>query len=373
MITAPKLLNRVSKSLLLSAIVCALAVGILSICAFGAQPISVGQYDSRLAHLQSDLTAAYSGQSGSSAKALSDAIGIERCKVLEELPAGRLSVVDADNRPIVASIRYIQETGDPTEYQSMIGYVAAIRSSLPIQAIQDAQVDPQRSIVRLLSSQAFASNPIPPESAWDKFWDWVYEVLKKFHLPHVSGVSFPSISPVVPEALLIIILVAAATLLGYIVYQIWRGREIRQARLSSADSTLAIDAEERELVATHNYARLRQLAIEASQSGRYRDAFRLIFLALLVFLDAEGAIKLNRSRTNWEYLRSLRDRDELAAKLRPLVRDFDRIWYGEERAIEADYFQASAVYEDIERSILGVSADQNTADTRARVAVREVR
>jgi hypothetical protein len=37
--------------------------------------------------------------------------------------------------------------------------------------------------------------------------------------------------------------------------------------------------------------------------------------------------------------------------LRPLVRDFDRIWYGQDIATEADYAQASALYDQILQEI----------------------
>jgi hypothetical protein len=65
-------------------------------------------------------------------------------------------------------------------------------------------------------------------------------------------------------------------------------------------------------------------------------------------------VRLNRSKTNWEYLRALRlgSYNRLYEALLPLTRDFDRIWYGFAVATADDYERSLQQYEKIRRSAI---------------------
>jgi hypothetical protein len=58
---------------------------------------------------------------------------------------------------------------------------------------------------------------------------------------------------------------------------------------------------------------------------------------------------LNRSRTNWEFLRDLRAgaNRHIADILRPMTVDFDRIWYGFAPAGRADFDRARQIYGEV--------------------------
>jgi hypothetical protein len=80
-----------------------------------------------------------------------------------------------------------------------------------------------------------------------------------------------------------------------------------------------------------------EAARQHAEAGDYRRAYRAVFLAILIRLDRVGAIHFDRSRTNGEYLRSLRSRPALLALFGPLARDFDAVWYGCAPVTEQDY------------------------------------
>jgi hypothetical protein len=71
-----------------------------------------------------------------------------------------------------------------------------------------------------------------------------------------------------------------------------------------------------------------QRARDVSETGDYRTAVRFLYLSTLLFLEEHGMLRYDRSRTNREYLGSIRHKPELAAIFRDVVEVFDRVWYG---------------------------------------------
>lgn len=78
-------------------------------------------------------------------------------------------------------------------------------------------------------------------------------------------------------------------------------------------------------------------AAKLAESGDYRSALRLVYLAALLRLDEIKLIRFDRTGTNWEYLLSLRNQPSLYGMLRPVTITFDLKWYGHEAATESDY------------------------------------
>jgi len=87
-------------------------------------------------------------------------------------------------------------------------------------------------------------------------------------------------------------------------------------------------------------------AREAAAGGAYAEAIRLLYLALLLRLDAAGLLRYRRSHTNWEYLGMLG-----AAGLREpfssFTSIFDRKHYGREPATESDYGRCQSLFEQM--------------------------
>lgn len=84
---------------------------------------------------------------------------------------------------------------------------------------------------------------------------------------------------------------------------------------------------------------------EAAEKGNYREALRLLLLALLLQLDEEGSLDYHYSRTNGEYLRQLRERGYPSfSPASELFFLYEKIWYGRARCRREDYDRGLKLY-----------------------------
>jgi hypothetical protein len=100
-----------------------------------------------------------------------------------------------------------------------------------------------------------------------------------------------------------------------------------------------------------------QQASEWAQKQDYRRAYRALFLALLLRLDAANVLSYDRARTNGDYLHVLRAREKrpLYDLLLPLARGFDRLWYGMEPARQSDYLALRETYDHLPTMLAGLA------------------
>lgn len=77
-------------------------------------------------------------------------------------------------------------------------------------------------------------------------------------------------------------------------------------------------------------------ALKLGGEGRYREAIRAWFHAVLVTCYAEGILHFRKGRTNWEYISALSPAHAWRPDLITLTRRFEQEWYGSDAsAIEA--------------------------------------
>jgi len=90
-------------------------------------------------------------------------------------------------------------------------------------------------------------------------------------------------------------------------------------------------------------------AASLAEAGDYRSAFRCAYMASISHLDETNALRFQRGRTNWEYLRELvrGGHERPCEALRRITSTFDRKFYGRETCGRQDYLDALAVYERI--------------------------
>lgn len=119
-----------------------------------------------------------------------------------------------------------------------------------------------------------------------------------------------------------------------------------RARLPNGDADLPDDFE------LPSSSRLMAEAAKLANAGDYRGAFLRAYLGSISYLDEVGALRFERSRTNWEYLRDLgsRGHDSLVHELRPLTSDFDRKLYGHDHCTQHDYDRAVEAYDQVRRT-----------------------
>jgi hypothetical protein len=166
----------------------------------------------------------------------------------------------------------------------------------------------------ILRDPRFAPEPPPNwfEERVGRFLEWLADLF-----PDAAPGPAPSRAALsIEEWVLVLacaVLVAGA---GALVYRGWRDRR-REA--AEADSGGDADLSPGSVLAT---------AAEYARRGDYRAAVRARFVALLLHLHEQGRLRYDRSLTNREHLARIGLGTPLAEDLRPVVRTFDDVWYG---------------------------------------------
>ena len=70
------------------------------------------------------------------------------------------------------------------------------------------------------------------------------------------------------------------------------------------------------------------LADQLAAEGKFREAIRHLYLALLSRLHRDGAIDYDPAKSNWDYFRGFKGNGEVLKPFRELTRRFDFAWYG---------------------------------------------
>lgn len=136
---------------------------------------------------------------------------------------------------------------------------------------------------------------------------------------------FTGVTVIIIYIIMALVLVA---LLGYIIYRIIAGQKKRKT-VADLDE-LANDSTLRRQQEPSFWERSLQEAERLWEQGLQREALRVLNRACLMLLDARGVLRYDESRANGEVLRELRRRGRQQAQktLIPVVRTFDRSWYG---------------------------------------------
>jgi hypothetical protein len=239
-------------------------------------------------------------------------------------------------------------------FEQAAAQIAALRAELNTRAVlpKDRSGRPAIEAARaVLGSAAYDFDPLPAPSPLERAVDWIARTIQEWLRGlHPARVPDASISPGFITAIWVVLGIAVFAVLVAVILQVIRRR-------AGPAAPLALDATEAVLVEARDTQSLRALAEQQAHHGDYRRAFRLIYLATLVALDTGGVLRFDRSKTNWEYLRTLRaaGREDLSQALTPLTRDFDRVWYGFAPASAADYARALAHYDALEAASPGPS------------------
>lgn len=100
-------------------------------------------------------------------------------------------------------------------------------------------------------------------------------------------------------------------------------------------------------------------ASDLAKAGRFREAIRAWYHAVLVTCYAAGVLHFRKGRTNWEYIALLSPALEWRAGLIELTRRFEREWYGSlhstQEALDECSEQASSIIETLRREMRGAA------------------
>jgi hypothetical protein len=92
-------------------------------------------------------------------------------------------------------------------------------------------------------------------------------------------------------------------------------------------------------------------ADELARSGRWLDALRTLYVAVLALLHRADLIRYSQTRTNGEYLAELRPRTEVYLPFESLTGSFELKWYGEKACQPDDYQTCRQLAEQVRAEI----------------------
>lgn len=190
----------------------------------------------------------------------------------------------------------------------------------PVNALPSQEVLAEER-TNILSRAEFQYRPTPFWDAVSTVFDEVLAFFTRFSNPIGLSARF-----VLSLLGLVIVMVAATFALRHILEGAVREAQYRPEldEMESLTSETALDR-----------------ARETSEGGDYRSAVRYLYLSTLLLLEERGLLRYDRTRTNLEYIRSLRERPEMAAIFADVVDVFDRVWYGFQ-TIDADTYESYA-------------------------------
>lgn len=97
-----------------------------------------------------------------------------------------------------------------------------------------------------------------------------------------------------------------------------------------------------------------QQADDLARAGKSLEAVRTLYLAVLMLLHRSGLIRCAPMRTNGEYVRQVRSKDEVYRPFRGLTGLFEVKWYGERACQPADYDTCRRLAESVREGVKAV-------------------
>jgi hypothetical protein len=132
------------------------------------------------------------------------------------------------------------------------------------------------------------------------------------------------------------ILIAISVVAAIIAGSLLLARRIRLRRRSrEKEETREVLGETLDANATA--ADLRVSAAEMARRGDFRAAIRRAYIALLYELDERGKLRLDRAKTNRDYLNELRPDPNYFIPVSARTQIFERVWYGQRAATREDF------------------------------------
>ncbi len=200
----------------------------------------------------------------------------------------------------------------PPELPSARDHLVALLAELEGARVQPATAEQQQALQRAYADPRFAHNDAPSwlERTLDRVGDWLRRLFDGLPIgnPGTQGLT-------IARWLLVLLCIG---LVGLVLALILRSAQ-RISRADNTDPTCPAPASSTSMLA---------VAAERARAGDYRGAVRAQFVALLLTLHEQGTLRYDRSLTNREHLSRIGQNTSLAGALRPVVRVFDDVWYG---------------------------------------------
>ena len=194
----------------------------------------------------------------------------------------------------------------------------------------------KRKLAEILRREEFQKPDVKTESLFKrilrKIWQWLRDLFPKPNLPETSAGGFEGFSFVLQVILYALVLGG----IGFLIYRFAPFLTALFRRGDKQDKQDRVILGER-LSATETGQNLFNQAEQLARDGNLRGAIRKGYIALLCELSDRKIIGLAQHKTNRDYLRDVRQKQELYENMNGLTSNFERHWYGFEAANETDW------------------------------------
>lgn len=175
--------------------------------------------------------------------------------------------------------------------------------------------------------------------AWESFLDWLADLFPdEERKPVFLGMSLATV--------VTIVVILFAVLAAWLGWRAFRNRRRRGAPALAESAPAPPAADDDPL--SRGASEWERYAAELAAAGRFREAIRAWYHAVLVNLFRRGALHYRKGRTNWEYVAALAPGHAWRPGFIELTRHFEREWYGR----DASESEALREAEDRARALL---------------------
>ncbi|WNC12653.1 DUF4129 domain-containing protein [Brevibacillus brevis] len=182
----------------------------------------------------------------------------------------------------------------------------------------------KEQLKEILSRDEFSHHGEQGESwlrqAMDQFLEKLLGLFQRGHLPEGTSSTVSTI-------------ILAAAAIGLIVLVFWLARRLgreqryRQPLFSGTEKV-------------HSYADYLREAKELGQRKQWREGERSLFLALLVYMQEKGWLRVEPWKTNWEYAEEIHyHKPGESDVFRTHAQAFERVWYGQSAVSEEHFWE----------------------------------
>ena len=139
----------------------------------------------------------------------------------------------------------------------------------------------------------------------------------------------------------IVIAVVALIVIGVILLAVEVTRRARRGNASTVNSSAPLRSNSDDDPLSRGATEWERYAEQLAGGGRYREAIRAWYHAVLVTCYAVGVLHFRKGRTNWEYIASLSASTAWRPELIRLTQRFEQEWYGHDQSTEDAYDDCS--------------------------------
>ena len=183
-----------------------------------------------------------------------------------------------------------------------------------------------------------------------KFVEWLFDLLPR-RRPNESAGALATrwITFGVVALILLLLLILAVNVL----------RRSRAAAPAAVETSTPLGSKADEDPLSRGATEWERYAGELARAGRFREAIRAWYHAVLVTTYAAGILHFRKGRTNWEYVALLAPSLPWRAEMIELTRRFEREWYGAEQstpeALDECGERAAGIIEALRRDMRGAA------------------